>query len=81
MGSLPSTGSAFFYSRKIPELFANEEERSRTENTNDEHDFVVGDEVWVNHQGNTEQHRFPEVHPFPVNKRNETDSAKNETTD
>jgi len=74
MRSLLGADSAFL-------LVMHEEKRRRRKNTDHEHDFVVGDKVGINHQANSEQHWFPEVHSLSVNKRDETDRPEDAAAD
>src|ERR1700730_10354718 len=62
-------------------LFAHEKKCARTKNANDEHDFVVADEVGIDHQSDAEQHRFPAIHSLPVDEGDETDRAKDKAAD
>src|SRR5713226_4317328 len=32
------------------------------------HGHVVADKVWINHQGDAEEHRFPEIHSLSVDE-------------
>lgn len=74
MRSLPGADSAFL-------LVTHEEKCGRSEKSDHEHDFIVGDKVGINHQANPEQHRFPEVHSLAVNERDETDRPEDNAAD
>jgi hypothetical protein len=62
-------------------LVAQKEERGRAEDSNDVDYGVVTDEVRVNHERDTEEHRLPQAHSLSVDESDETDRAKNKTTD
>src|SRR5207248_2957601 len=66
---------------QISFLIAQKEKRGRTEDPNDVHDGVVTDEVGINHQGDAEKHRFPQVHSLSVNEGYEPDRTKNTAAD
>lgn len=60
-------------------LIAQKEKRGGSKDADDEHHLIIADEVGVAHQCDAEQHRFPEIHPLPVDETDETDRAKDKS--
>src|SRR5262249_12282343 len=69
------TGLRFFV------LLAHEPKRRRTNDSDDDHDYVVIDEVGINHQRETEEHWFPEVHSFSVHESDEANGSEDDSGD
>ena len=67
---------------RIPHfLFADKEERGRTEDAKNDHDFVVAKKVGINHQRDAEEHRLPKIHSLSVNESDEPNRAEDKTAD
>lgn len=62
-------------------LIAQEKERGRADDAYNKHDFVIADEIGINHQTEAEQHRFPEIHSLSVDEGDETDRPKHKSAD
>jgi hypothetical protein len=64
-----------------PESIAKQKERRSADDPDGNEGDVVLYEVGIRHQGKTEEHRFPDVHPLPVNKCDEADRAEDQSAD
>ena len=60
-------------------LIAKQKQRCSAGGSDSEQRDVVLNEIWISHQGDTEEHRFPDVHPFSVNERDESDRAEKQS--
>lgn len=49
--------------------------------TNSEKHDVILHKIGVGHQGQTEEHRLPNVHPFPIHEGNESDGSKEQSAE
>src|SRR5947209_7260165 len=61
------------------QLFAKQKQHGRSDNADRNQRDVIRDEVRIRHQREANEHRLPDVHPFPVDERDEADRAEDQS--
>src|SRR5436190_3869902 len=62
-------------------LFSKEKQSCGADDSDDEEHDVVCNEIRIGHEGEAEKHRLPDVHPFPVNERDEPDRSEKQSAE
>ena len=68
--------------RSLDPLLVSKQKKSGSACDSDgEKDDIVFNEIRKGHEGDAEEHWFPDLHPLSVNERDETDRSKEQSAD